>query len=70
MKAYIQLVLAMSNQAKLMRNAKVQPQQMENQKYAMYWWMRRLGMVGDEFETARMLLTNKLDGKTTFRHVA
>ena len=70
MKAFIQLVLAMSNTAKLMRNAKAEPQQVENQKYAMYWWMRRLGLIGEEFETARTLLTRKLDGKTTFRHVA
>ena len=70
MKAFIQLVLAMSNTAKLMRNAKAEPQQIENQKYAMYWWMRRLGMIGEEFETARTLLTRKLDGKTTFRHAA
>lgn len=70
MKAYIQLVLAMSNMAKEMRNAKAKPQQMENQKYAMYWWMRRLGMIGEEFETARMILTGKLEGKTTFRHAA
>ena len=70
MKAFIQLVLAMSNTAKLMRNAKAEPQQVENQKYAMYWWMRRLGLIGEEFETARTLLTRKLDGKTTFRHAA
>ena len=70
MKAYIQLVLAMSNMAKEMRNAKAEPQQTENQKYAMYWWMRRLGMIGEEFETARMLLIGKLEGKTTYRHAA
>ena len=70
MKAYIQLVLAMSDMAKRMRNAKAKPQQMENQKYAMYWWMRRLGMIGDEFETARRLLTMNLDGHTTCRFAA
>ena len=70
MKAYIQLVLAMSNQAKVIRNAKAEPQQKENDKYAMYWFLRRLGMIGDEFETARTLLTKKLDGKTTYRHAA
>ena len=70
MKAYIQLVLAMSNMAKEMRNAKAEPQQTENQKYAMYWWMRRLGLIGEEFETARLILTGKLDGKTTYRHAA
>ena len=70
MKAYIQLVLAMSNQAKVIRNAKAEPQQKENDKYAMYWFLRRLGMIGDEFETARTLLTKKLDGKTTYRYAA
>ena len=70
MKAYIQLVLAMSNMAKEMRNASPVPQQTENQKFAMYWWMRRLGMIGDEFETARMILIGKLDGKTSYRHAA
>ena len=70
MKAYIQLVLAMSNMAKEMRNASPVPQQTENQKYAMYWWMRRLGMIGEEFETARLLLTRKLEGETTKRFVA
>ncbi len=70
MKAYIQLVLAMSNMAKEMRNASPVPQQTENQKYAMYWWMRRLGMIGDEFETARALLTRKLEGHTTSRFAA
>lgn len=70
MKAYIQLVLAMSNMAKEMRNARPIPQQVENQKYAMYWWMRRLGMIGEEFETARKLLTMNLEGKTTKRFAA
>ena len=70
MKSYIQLVLAMSNMAKEMRNASPVPQQVENQKYAMYWWMRRLGMVGEEFETARDLLTRNLEGKTSYRHAA
>ena len=70
MKAYIQLVLAMSNMAKEMYRSSPTPQQEENQKYAMYWWMRRLGMIGEEFETARMILVGKLDGKTSYRHAA
>ena len=70
MKAYIQLCLAMSEQAKVMRQASRVPQQQENDKYAMYWWMRRLGMIGDEFETARTILTRCLQGKTTYRHAA
>ena len=70
MKAYIQLVLAMSNMAKEMYRSSPTPQQEENQKYAMYWWMRRLGMIGEEFETARMLLVGKLEGKTSYRHAA
>ena len=70
MKAYIQLCLAMSEAAKSATYKSPVPQQVENEKYAMYWWMRRMGMVGDEFETARMLLTKNLTGATGRRFAA
>lgn len=62
MKAYIQLCLAMSEAAKTSRYASPVPQQTENERFAMYWWMRRLGMIGEEFKTARKLLTQNLKG--------
>ena len=42
--------------------------QVENPKYAMRTWLLRLGFIGDEFATARDILTKNLEGDTAFRH--
>jgi hypothetical protein len=68
LKAYIQLCLALSQMAKEVRTASPKPQQDENPKYAMRTWLLRLGFIGDEFKTARDILTRKLDGDTAFRN--
>ena len=66
-KSYIQLCLALSEMAKTVRTASPKPQQNENPKYAMRTWLLRLGFIGDEFKTARDLLTRRLAGDTAFR---
>ena len=53
--------------AKAVRTASPKPQQNENPKYAMRTWLLRLGFIGDEFKTARELLTKHLDGDAAFR---
>ena len=68
LKSYIQLCLALSEMAKEVRTASAKPQQTENPKYAMRTWLLRLGFIGEEFATARDLLTKRLDGDTAFRH--
>jgi hypothetical protein len=68
LKSYIQLCLALSQMAKEVRTASPKPQQTENPKYAMRTWLLRLGFIGEEFATARDLLTKRLDGDTAFRH--
>ena len=67
LKAYIQLCLALSQMAKTVRTASPKPQQTENPKYAMRTWLLRLGFIGDEFKTAREILTRRLDGDAAFR---
>lgn len=67
LKSYIQLCLALSQMAKDVRTASPKPQQNENPKYAMRTWLLRLGFIGDEFKTARDLLTKRLDGDAAFR---
>ena len=67
LKSYIQLCLALSQMAKIVRTASPKPQQNENPKYAMRTWLLRLGFIGDEFKTARDLLTRRLAGDTAFR---
>ena len=68
LKSYIQLCLALSQMAKEVRSASPKPQQNENPKYAMRTWLLRLGFIGDEFKTARDILTRRLAGDTAFRN--
>ena len=68
LKSYIQLCLALSQMAKTVKTASPKPQQNENPKYAMRTWLLRLGFIGDEFKTARELLTRRLDGDAAFRN--
>ena len=68
LKSYIQLCLALSQMAKEVKTASPKPQQNENPKYAMRTWLLRLGFIGEEFKTARDLLTKRLDGDAAFRN--
>ena len=68
LKSYIQLCLALSQMAKTVKSASPKEPQVENPKYAMRTWLLRLGFIGEEFATAREILTRNLDGDTAFRH--
>lgn len=67
LKSYIQLCLALSEMAKSVSHASARPQQHENPKYAMRTWLLRLGFIGEEFSTARNVLTRRLSGDASFR---
>ena len=67
MKSYIQLCLAMSQMAKEAKNASPKKPQIENEKFAMRTWLGRMGFKGEEFATARDILTRNLDGDAAFR---
>ena len=68
LRTYIQLCLALSQMAKEIKTASPKPQQNENPKYAMRTWLLRLGFIGDEFKTARHILTKWLGGDSSFRN--
>jgi len=68
LKSYIQFCLALCQMAKTVTGASAIPQQNENPKYAMRTWLLRLGFVGEEFKTARNVLTKKLSGDSSFRN--
>ena len=68
LKSYIQLCLALSAQAKAAKSASPKEPQVDNPKFAMRTWLIRLGFVGEEFETAREILTRNLAGDAAFRH--
>ncbi len=68
LKSYIQLCLALSEMAKELRTASPKPQQTDNPKFAMRTWLIRLGLVGEEFATARDFLTRNLEGDAAYRN--
>jgi len=61
-KAYIQLCLAITAQALNQASASRIKTQTTNEKYTFRTWLLRLGMIGDEFKTARAHLLEHLDG--------
>lgn len=68
LRAYVQLSLVLSQQAKESRSVAIKPVQLENEKFAMRTWMNRMGMIGPEFKTAHDILGRKLTGNSAFRY--
>lgn len=66
-KAYIQLCLAISYQAKTQRSASARKTKSENEKYTFRTWLLRLGLNGDEFKTARLHLLANLQGDIAWK---
>lgn len=66
-KAYIQLCLAMSSQALTQKRARYIKTVSSNEKYTFRTWLLRLGMIGDEFKTARLHLLEHLEGNIAWK---
>ena len=69
-KAYIQLCMAISAQALNQRCASRTKTQTTNEKYTFRTWLLRLGLIGDEFKTAREHLLKPLEGCIAWRDPA
>lgn len=69
-KSYIQLCLAISHQALVQKGASRTRTQSPNEKYTFRTWLLRLGLIGDEFKTARLHLLKNLDGNIAWRDPA
>lgn len=69
-KSYIQLCLAISHQALVQKGASRSRTQSTNEKYTFRTWLLRLGLIGDEFKTARMHLLKNLEGNIAWRDPA
>ncbi|WP_303834692.1 amidoligase family protein [Ruminococcus flavefaciens] len=70
LKSYIQLCLALNQMAKDQKTASPKPQQHDNPRFAMRTWLNRLGLIGEEFKTAREFLTKNLSGNAAWRFAA
>lgn len=69
-KSYIQLCLAISHQALVQKSASRVKTHPENEKYTFRTWLLRLGLIGDEFKTARQHLLKNLEGNIAWRDPA
>ena len=69
-KSYIQLCLAISHQALIQKSASRSRTQSSNEKYTFRTWLLRLGMIGEEFKTARQHLLKNLDGNIAWKDPA
>lgn len=69
-KAYIQFCLAISNQALIQKKASSKKTRTTNEKYTFRTWLLRLGLIGDEFSTARLHLLKNLEGNIAWRNAA
>ena len=67
-KAYIQLCLAISHQAITQPCATRRHTESTNHKYTFRTWLLRLGLIGDEFKTARKHLLANLNGNIAWRN--
>lgn len=67
-KAYIQLCLAISAQALNQTGASRIKTASTNEKYTFRAWLLRLGMIGDEFKTARKFLLENLEGGIAWKN--
>lgn len=67
-KAYIQFCLAMSHQALTQRSASCRKTETTNPKYTFRTWLLRLGLIGEEFKTARLHLLANLKGDIAWRN--
>lgn len=65
-KAYIQFCLAISAQAIEQKNARSTKTVTINEKYTFRTWLLRLGLIGEEFATARLHLLANLEGDSAF----
>ena len=66
-KAYIQLCLAMAQQALTQKRATAAKKTVENEKYAFRCWLLRLGLIGEEFKTCREHMLKHLDGNAAWK---
>ncbi len=67
-KAYIQFCLAVNYQALTQKSASARVTETTNPKYTFRTWLLRLGLIGEEFKTARLHLLANLDGNIAWRN--
>lgn len=70
LKTYIQFCLAVNNQALIQKYASPVTTVSTNECYTFRTWLLRLGLIGNEFKTARKFLLENLEGDIAWRHAS
>ena len=68
LRAYISLVLAVSNQALTQKSASPRVTQSENPRYTFRCWLIRIGLNGQEFKNCRKHLLSNLEDNIAWLH--
>ena len=68
LRAYISLVLAVSNQALAQKSASPRVTQSENPRYTFRTWLIRIGLNGEEFKNCRKHLLSHLEGNIAWKN--
>ncbi|MCM1578453.1 MAG: amidoligase family protein [Ruminococcus sp.] len=70
LKAYIQFCLAVNNQALTQKYASPRVTVSDNECFTFRTWLLRMGLIGNEFKTARHHLLANLEGNIAWRYSA
>ncbi|AFV05406.1 hypothetical protein [Dehalobacter sp. CF] len=65
--AYTHLIALLNQNAKALKHASAKAKDTDNDKFTFRVFLIRLGMIGDEYKTARKILLEKLEGNSAFR---
>jgi len=66
-KAYTQLVALLNQNAKTLKHASAKAKDTDNDKFTFRVWLVKLGMIGDDYKSARKVLLENLEGNSAFR---
>lgn len=66
--AYSQFVTMLCEFAKNQKRVNNKPDTSDNEKYSLRCFLLRIGMIGDEYKSARRVLLRNLTGSSAFRH--
>lgn len=66
--AYTKFIELLNQSAKTLKHASAKVSSTDNPKFTFRVFLIRLGMIGDEYKTARKILLEKLEGNAAFRY--
>ncbi|WP_028515219.1 hypothetical protein [Ruminococcus flavefaciens] len=66
--AYTRFITMLCEFAKNQKRVNNKPDTSDNEKYSLRCFLLRIGMIGDEYKSARRVLLHRLTGSSAFRH--